>query len=55
MGRQNGFYWVLVMGKWEVAQWLSGSWWACGVASTMDDRTFEQIDERRIERAEEVK
>jgi hypothetical protein len=55
MGRQNGFYWVRLDDGWTVANWDGARWWMIGSEMSCKSTDFDEIDERRIERAEEVK
>lgn len=50
--REDGFYWVLTYGRWEVAEWSQDyeSWAICGDDVMHTEEFVDKIDERRIER-----
>lgn len=52
--REPGFYWVRILSdmEWEPAQWDGRAWTVLG--SLADRPTVAEIDERRIERQEDM-
>ena len=52
MNRENGFYWVKMCGKWEIARWQNAAWFLTGTNGLVYDGMCDEIDERRITREE---
>lgn len=55
MNRDDGFYWVLLNDKWQVAEFKNGKsfgsyWKTIGSDEAWDDSDFTEIDERRVYR-----
>lgn len=53
MNRENGFYWVKMWGKWEIARWQNAAWFLTGTNGLVYDGMCDEIDERRITREEQ--
>lgn len=48
MNRENGFYWVLLDGKWIIAEYEDEQWKLTGQYMRFGDDHFEQIFEHRL-------
>lgn len=51
--RQEGHYWIKESGEWKIAfysNYIFGCWYLTGDGESFQDREFEEIDERKIER-----
>jgi len=51
--REKGHYWVKYGGKWQIALWSPNKWHFACKGIGFDDGDLEEIDENRIERAQE--
>ena len=49
MQRENGFYWIKMCGKWEVARWQNSVWFLTGSNGFAYDGVCDEVDERRLE------
>lgn len=46
--RENGYYWVLLDGKWIIAEWENEFWKLTGQYMRFSDNHFEQIFENKL-------
>lgn len=48
MKRQDGYYWVLIVTGWRIAEWKKDCWYLVGGGNTFQDRDFAYINENKI-------
>lgn len=46
--REEGYYWVKRMNKWNIAMWYNGYWILSGHGLKYSDYDFQEINENRL-------
>lgn len=51
MKREEGYYWVLILGDWDIAYYdVDCRWYLCGRDKPMLEIDLLEIDERRLKK-----